>query len=105
MPPTDNPQNDPQNAFVLQISEYDGNYDADALTAGDGTMLTANDVGTLVLGTQQPTVTLSGQGVYSQFLIFKQVEFSAEDLPSYVGILMRAQNPNSIVASGVIVLE
>ena len=105
VPPTDNPQNDPQNAFVLQISEYDGNYDADAFAAGDGTMLTANDVGTLVLGTQQPTVTLSSRGVYSPYNIFKQVEFSVEDLPSYVGILMRAQSPNFIVSSGVIVLE
>ena len=62
------------------------------------------DVGTLVLGTQEPTTSLSGSIPPSQFSI-KQVEFSAEDLPAYVGILMKAQSTNAIGPFGVIVLE
>jgi len=105
-PPSISPQNDPQYAPVFQISEYDGNYDADGFTAGFGTHNIANDVGTLILGTQQPTVTLSGAGVDTAYYNFKQVEFSAEDLPSYVGILVKFQSTNPIAGpAGVIVLE
>jgi len=105
-PPSISPQNDPQYAPVFQISEYDGNYDANGFTAGVGTFNIANDVGTLILGTQQPTVTLSGVGVDSAYYNFKQVEFSAEDLPSYVGILVKFQSTNPIAGpDGVIVLE
>jgi len=102
--PTWSPQNDPQYAVVVQISEIDGNYDVDAMTAGLGSFLDANDVGTLVLGTQQPTVTLTGGNVGRMFS-YKQVEFSAEDLPAYVGILIRAQSTSNVGPYGVIVLE
>jgi len=98
VPPTNNPQNDPQYAPVLQLAEYDGNYD---YSTGIH-YLDVYDVGTLVLGTQQPTTNFVGQLSPNQF---KQVEFSAEDLPAYVGILIRAQSTNSINSYGVIVLE
>jgi len=100
VPPTNNPQNDPQYAPVFQIAEYDGNYDYST----GAHYLDANDVGTLVLGTQEPTTSLSGSIPPSQISI-KQVEFSAEDLPAYVGILMKAQSTNGIAPFGVIVLE
>jgi len=102
--PTSYQQNDPQCAVVLQITEIDGNYDADAMTAGLGSFLDANDVGTLVLGMQQPIVTLTGGNV-GRAGLYKQVEFSVEDLPAYVGFLMREQITNTISTFGVIVLE
>jgi len=67
-------------------------------------LLDVNDVGTLVLGTQEPTTNLSGVGS-PLFSSIKVVEFSAEDLPAYVGILMKTQNTNTIRPEGVIVLE
>jgi hypothetical protein len=99
-PPTINPQNDPQYAPVFQLAEYDGNYDYSTGTY----YLDANDVGTLVLGTQQPTTNLAGSGPPT-YISIKQVEFLAEDLPAYVGILMKAQSTNGIAPYGVIVLE
>jgi hypothetical protein len=99
-PPTNNPQNDPQYAPVFQIAEYDGSYDHSTGAYN----LDANDVGTLVLGTQEPTTSLGGTHPFTSISL-KQVEFSAEDLPAYVGILMKAQNTNQIGPYGVIVLE
>jgi hypothetical protein len=104
VPPSNSPQNDPQYAPVFQIAEYDRTYDVDALNAGYGMLLDVNDVGTLVLGTQEPTTNLSGVGS-PLFSSIKVVEFSAEDLPAYVGILMKTQNTNTIRPEGVIVLE
>ena len=104
VPPSNNPQNDPQYAPVIQIAEYDGNYDVDGFTAGYGSHLDANDVGTLVVGTQEPATTLNGVALPTS-IAFKQFEFSAEDLPAYVGILIRAQSTNTIYPYGVIVLE
>jgi len=100
IPPTNNPQNDPQYAPVFQLAEYDGNYNY-----GIGAYyLDALDVGTLVLGTQEPQTSLTG-ATPSTDISFKQIEFSAEDLPAYVGILMKAQSTNIIQPYGVIVLE
>ena len=100
IPPTNNPQNDPQYASVFQIAEYDGNYD---YSTGFYT-LDALDVGTLVLGTQEPTASLTGSSPPSSISL-KQTEFSAEDMPAYVGILMKAQSTGTITPYGVIVLE
>jgi len=100
VPPTNNPQNDPQYAPIIQIAEFDGSFDYST----GAYYLNNDDVGTLVLGTQEPTVGLNGAGPTTNIDI-KQVEFSAEDLPAYMGILMRAQSTNSIGPEGVIVLE
>jgi len=100
VPPTNNPQNDPQYAPVIQITEFDGSFDYST----GAYHLNNDDVGTLVLGTQEPTVGLNGAGPTTNIDI-KQVEFSAEDLPAYMGILMRAQSTNAIAPEGVIVLE
>jgi len=96
---TANTQNDPQYAPVFQIAEYDGSYD---YSNGAG-LLDGLDVGTLVLGSQPPSISLTGVAV--SFLSFKEVEFSAEDLPAFVGILARAESTNPIGPEGVIVLE
>ena len=101
---TSNTQNDPQYAPVIQIAEYDGNYDANGFTAGYGSFLDANDVGTLVVGTQEPATTLNGAPLPTG-IAFKQFEFSAEDLPAYVGIMIKVQSTNIILPYGVIVLE
>jgi len=98
--PTNTPQNDPQYAPVFQIAEYDGTYDYST----GAYQLDANDVGTLVLGTQEPTTSLTGVGP-STSRSFKMIEFSAEDLPAYVGITIRTQAPNYTGPFGVIVLE
>jgi len=100
VPPTNNPQNDPQYAPVFQIFEYDGNYDYST----GAYYLDAVDTGTLVVGTQQPTTNFSNVSV-ANIINLKQVEFSAEDLPAYIGILIKAQSTNTIVPYGVIVLE
>jgi len=99
IPPTNNPQNDPQYASVFQLAEYDGNYDSTG-----SYYLDVYDVGTLVLGTQEPTSSLAGS-VPPTPISLKQIEFSAEDLPAYMGILMKAQSTNGISPYGVIVLE
>ena len=100
VPPTNNPQNDPQYAPVFQIAEYDGNYDYST-----GAYFLDNwDVGTLVLGTQEPTTRFDGYSPPTDISI-KLVEFSAEDLPAYISIRIKAQSTNTILPYGVIVLE
>jgi len=100
VPPSNNPQNDPQYAPVFQIAEFDGNYDYSI-----GAYYLDNwDVGTLVLGTQEPTTSFNGT-IPPTNISIKQVEFSVEDPPAYVGILMRAQSTNAIGPFGVVVLE
>jgi len=94
------PKNDPINAVVLQIAEYDGSYDYST----GAYYYDAVDVGTLVLGTQEPTTNFNGVGPLTS-LAFKEAEFSAEDLPAYVGVLMKSEGANPFATYGVIVLE
>jgi hypothetical protein len=93
-------QNDPLRAAVMQLIPYDGNFD---FSTGDY-YLDGVDEGTLILGTQDAGFGLDGSAP-SVGNSGKAFEFSASDLPAYIGMLVKSIGNTGTPIYGVIVLE